>query len=287
MPILVPSTDGVEVAVHDLGGPDDRAAPVALFTHATGFHGRAWGPVAASLGDRMRCIALDLRGHGVAKTPEGLDFAWSGFGADVVAVLDAGVLPDGAPVIGIGHSLGGAALVLAAAARPGAFAGLWMFEPIAPPPGSLLSSDGPNPLADGAARRRSTFPTIEAAIANYAGKPPLDALRPDALRAYVEGGFATRADGSVVLRCRPEWEAATFRMTRGSGAWDAVAGLDLPIVVGKGADEPFSPSAFAGAIAEQARDGRLSQHPELGHFGPLEDPDAIAEEIAAFAAVAV
>jgi pimeloyl-ACP methyl ester carboxylesterase len=286
MPILVPSIDGVEVAVHDLGGPDDPSAPVALFAHATGFHGRAWAPVAARLADRMRCVALDLRGHGVARTPEGLDFAWSGFGADVVAVLDAGVLPAGAPVIGVGHSLGGAALLLAAAARPGAFGGLWLFEPIAPPPG-LLDADRPNPLADGAARRRPSFASVDAAIANYAGKPPLDALRNDALRAYVEGGFAVQDDGSVVLRCRPEWEAATFRMTRGSGVWEALLELDLPIVVGVGAEEPFTPSAFAGAIVEHARDGRLSRHPELGHFGPLEDPDAIAEELAAFAIVAV
>jgi pimeloyl-ACP methyl ester carboxylesterase len=73
-------------------------------------------------------------------------------------------------------------------------------------------------------------------------------------------------------------------MTRGSGAWEALGRLDLPIVVGAGAEEPFSPSAFAAAIADAARHGRLSRHPELGHFGPLEDPDTIAEEIAKFVA---
>jgi pimeloyl-ACP methyl ester carboxylesterase len=259
---------------------------VALFAHATGFHARVWEPVARRLAGRVRCVALDLRGHGVAGTPEGLTFDWRGFGADVVAVLDAGVVPP-APVVGVGHSMGGAALVLAAAARPASFRGLWMFEPIVPPPGSLLSSDGPNPLAEGAARRRARFESIEAAIDNYASKRPLDALHPDALRAYVEGGFAVDGDGSVVLRCRPAWEATTFRMARDSGAWDALSSIDVPVVVATGAEEPYAPSAFAAAIVADARHGRLSRHPELGHFGPLEDPDAMAEEIAGLIASCV
>ena len=270
--------------MHDLGGPTHGAAPVALFAHATGLHGRAWEPVAARLADRVRCVALDLRGHGEARTPEDLTFEWSGFGADVVAVLDAGVLPPGAPVLGVGHSMGGAALVLAARERRGVFAALWMYEPVIPPPGALLSADGPNPLADGAARRRARFDSLDAAIANFASKPPLDALRADALRAYVEGGFAVEAGGEAVLRCRPEWEAATFRMARQSGAWDALGDLDIPVVVAVGAEEPFTPSAFAGAIVADARHGRLSRHSELGHFGPLENPDTIADELAALAA---
>jgi pimeloyl-ACP methyl ester carboxylesterase len=284
MPTYVPSADGVEVAVHDQGGPTGESSPIAVFAHATGFHGRVWEPLAAELADRVCCFALDLRGHGVAHTPEALDFHWRGFAADVVAVLDSGVLPTGRPVLGVGHSMGGAALVLAAQARPDALAALWLFEPIVPPPGAMLSSDSPNPLADGAARRRARFESVEAAIANFAAKPPLDALRPDALRAYVEGGFAVEDDGTAVLRCRPEWEAATFRMARHSGAWEALSDLDIPVVVAVGADEqPFAPSAFASAIVADARHGRLSPHPELGHFGPLEQPDVMAEEIAAFA----
>ena len=62
-----------------------------------------------------------------------------------------------------------------------------------------------------------------------------------------------------------------------------MADLDIPVVVGVGAEEPIGPSAFASAIAADARQGRLSRHPELGHFGPFEEPGVIAAEIAAFA----
>ena len=270
------------MAVHDLGGPSDPldpAIPVVLFSHATGFHGRVWTSMASHLTDRFRCLAVDYRGHGVADTPEGVDFAWRGFGDDATAVLDSEVLPPGAEVHGVGHSLGGAALVLAAARRPGALASLWLFEPIVPPPGALLSSDGPNPMSEAAIRRRPDFESFDAAIANYASKPPLDQLHPDALRDYVLGGFAQQPDGTVTLRCRPEWEAATFEGTRDSGAWDLLPDLDLPVTVVAGALVPFGPAAFAQAAAEALPHGRLSSHPELGHFGPLEEPGKMAAEL--------
>ena len=282
MTTLVPSTGGVRVAVHDLGGPDDLDATVVLFSHATGFHGRVWTAMASHLTDRYRCLAIDYRGHGIAETPEDVDFDWRGFGDDAVAVLDSGIIRGGAAVHGVGHSMGGAALVLAADRRPGALASLWLYEPIVPPPGALLSADGPNPMADAAIRRRATFESFDAAIANYASKAPLDQLHPDALRDYVEGGFAEQADGTVTLRCRPAWEAATFQSARHSGAWDALARLTLPVTVVAGEEAPFGPAAFAPAVADALPNGRLAEHRELGHFGPLQEPGKLAAELSAW-----
>ena len=116
---IIESSDGVRIALHDLGGPSrGTPAPVLLFSHATGFHGRAWEPMASLLCNRFHCVSLDLRGHGMSELPPGVGLAWSGMADDVVAALSSERLPPG-PVLGIGHSMGGAALVLAAARRPG------------------------------------------------------------------------------------------------------------------------------------------------------------------------
>jgi len=282
VPVLLDSTDGVAVAIHDLGGPE--GAPVLVLAHATGFNAGAWRPFAARLARQHRVVALDLRGHGLARTPEGIDFDWRGFVDDVVAVVDARdeVLHPG-PVHGIGHSMGGAALLGAVARRPGSFRSLWLFEPIAPPSGTVFGT-ADNPMAAAAERRRPAFESVEAAIDNYSSKPPLSVLHPDALRGYVEGGVEPEADGTVRLRCRPAWEAATFRMTGGSPGWDAAAVVDVPVTVVMGRDTGPGPAAFAPALAERLPAGRLVLHPELGHFGPLEDPDRMAAEVAAWVA---
>jgi len=278
-PTYVDSSGGVQVAVHHLGGPDQPDAPVLLLSHATGFHGRAWAPLASHLTDRYRCLAIDHRGHGVARTPEGASFDWAVIADDTVAVLDSALVPEDAELHGAGHSMGGAMLVLAAARRPGRFASLWLFEPIVAPPTTRLGQ-GPNPMADAARRRRSTFESLDAALANYASKPPLDELHPDALAAYVDGGFEVRPDGTAVLRCRPDWEAATFDGAGGSGAWDVLGAVDVPVAVLAGRPEAAGPAAFAPHVAEALPAGTLVPHPELGHFGPLEAPGELAEELA-------
>jgi pimeloyl-ACP methyl ester carboxylesterase len=279
---LIPSTDGVRVALYDLGGPEDPAAPGILFSHATGFHGRVWEPMAERLSDRYRCFALDYRGHGLSELPPGVSLVWSGLGRDAVAVLDSDLIDPARAWHGVGHSMGGAALAQAASQRPGAFGSLWLYEPIIVEPGRLPQPDGPNPMAEGAARRRASFPSFDAALENFASKPPLNELHPDALRCYVMGGFAQLSDGSVTLRCRPLTEAAVFQGAFDNGAWAASASLEFPIAVVAGRDESFGPVAFAGPLVHHLPRATLVERRHLGHFGPLENPTTMAADVAAW-----
>ncbi len=283
---MIASTGGVRVALHDLGGPDDPAAPVLLFAHATGFHGLVWGPTAAALTDRYRCLALDLRGHGMSETPDGTSLSWYGMGDDVLAVLDSDRIGGRREVHGIGHSLGCAALVLAAARRPGVLRSLWLYEPaiagprVTNPDGSALPFGSSNPMADAALRRRASFASYDAALANYAKKAPLNELHPDALAAYVEGGFAPQTDGSVTLRCTPATEAEVFRGAGNNEAFEALSLLDVPVALVAGRPDEIGPVTFVPANLAQLRRGTLVERRHLGHFGPLEDPAGMAEDIA-------
>jgi len=270
--LTVRSSDGVDVAVHDLGG----SGPTLLLAHATGFHGRVFTPLASRLSPRFHCFSPDLRGHGVTVTPEGAAYSWDRFGDDVGSVAEA--IGTGGPLVGVGHSMGGAALLVAEARRPGTFAGLFLYEPIVLPPvdGDLAMS---NPLSEVAARRREVFDSIEAAIANYAVKPPLDALHPDALRAYVEHAFEPRADGTVRLRCRAAVESTVFAMAPTQRVWEHLGGIACPVVVARGNVDAPGPAAMVSSIADALPNGRVEPFDDLGHFGPLEDPDTVAAAI--------
>jgi pimeloyl-ACP methyl ester carboxylesterase len=277
---FVESSEGQRIAVHNLGGPRaGEAAALLLFSHATGFHGRVWAQMASHLHDRYRCLALDYRGHGQSTLAAGASLAWSRMAEDARAVVEQVARP-GESVHGVGHSMGGAALALAEDRHPGSFRSLWLYEPVIIPPGGLISADGPNPMADGAIRRRSTFASMEQAYENFASKEPLRQLAPAALRDYVEGGFEVEVDGSVTLRCAPEIEAEVFRQARGGGAWAVIPQLALPVTVVAGRMEPYGPVAFAPAVAAALPRGRLIERPDLGHFGPLEDPRSMAGDLA-------
>ena len=274
---MIESSEGVRIALHDLGGPaSGTLVPVLLFSHATGLHGRVFEPMASYLNDRFRCVSLDLRGHGASEMTPDAGLVWPGMAADVLAALRSEGFPAG-PLHGIGHSMGGAALVLAAARRPDAFRSLWLFEPvIVPPTDGVLLPAGDNPMSEAAARRRDRFDSLDRAYENYRSKPPLNQLHPDALRAYVDGGFSPTPEGSVTLRCSPSTEAEVFRHAATSGAWEAMESLDLPVAIVAGRPDELGPRAFASDVADALPQGSLFVQSQVGHFGPLEDPAAMA-----------
>lgn len=267
----VPSTDGVTIALHDFGGD----GPPLLFCHPTGFHGMVWAPVARRLTSRFHCWAIDLRGHGDSTLPEGRDLDWAGMADDFAAVRP--VIADGRPLLGVGHSMGGAALVLAEQEWPGTFAALWLYEPILFPPMEIPTRA--NPMAATARRRRNVFPDKDAAFAQYAAKPPLGGLDPEALRAYVDHGFRPTADGTgVELKCSPETEARVFEGSVHHDGFARLGEVACPVwVVASGDGAP--PARVAPMVADALPQGRLETFPQLSHFGPMEDPAAIADAI--------
>lgn len=265
----------LDIAIHDFGGD----GPDLLLAHATGFHGLVWEPVVDHLQEHFRCVAFDERGHGLSDKAPGDDYTWEGFAEDALAVVDGLGLGGDGPLFGVGHSAGGAALLMAERDRPGTFAGLWLYEPIVfPPLGERTVKSGGNSLAEGSRRRREVFESRDAAYERYASKPPLDRLDPVALRAYVEHGFEDLDDGTVRLRCRREDEARIFEMGDQHGAWAALPELAVPAVVAGGTGG--APAELAPRIADRLPSARYEHHAELGHFGPLEAPERIAAAIA-------
>jgi len=271
----VTTTDGVEIAVHDLGG---IGRPVVM-AHATGLHGMVWATVAASLRDGHRCISFDQRGHGRSEDPPGLDFDWHGFGRDVAAVIEG--LGLGRP-FGVGHSSGAAGLLLAEEASPGTFAALYCYEPIVVPADPPLGRDEANWLAAGARRRRDLFESRRQAYEHYRSKGPFARWRDEALHLYVDHGLADHPEGGVRLRCRPENEAVVYELATANDCFARLGDVRCPVMLAHGSDSEGL--ALATIEAMRTRLVRVSTEvlPGLTHFGPLEDPPLVARSIRSF-----
>lgn len=270
---FVESSDSIRIAVHDHapGSP----LPVALLAHATGFHGRCFDPVAAHLAGRMHAVSFDFRGHGDSTVPPAGPLRWSGYGDDALAVART-LTPQ--PLVAAGHSMGGAALVMAALAEPERFAALVLYEPIVFPPEAAAAP--PSPLIEGARRRRPRFPDRATALSNYAAKPPLSDLHPDALFAYVEHGFRDTADGDVELKCPPDHEARTYESGATHATWGRLPELRVPVWLVSGAVTPLTASALVEPLSHLIPTVTRVTWPDLGHFGPMQHPSRFADLIA-------
>jgi len=263
------------IAVHDLGG----TGATALYAHATGFHAHCWSPVAARL-PGLHNIGYDARGHG--DTPIGTDWPapgaldWRVYGDDA-ALVARSLAGDGA-VLGVGHSMGGAALLMAALAEPDAFCGLVLYEPIVIDADDVaaLGASGGNDLAKGARRRRSTFASLADAIAAYQSKPPLNAFIPEAMEAYVRHGFAAGDDGQEHLKCTPEHEARSYEAAPQHETWRHLGEITIPVWLLCGRPEAGRPSERTASVAAEIPGARYIELDHLGHFGPMQGPDDVA-----------
>ncbi len=268
----VPSSDHVSVAVHEFGG----SGPPLLLSHATGFHGYCYLPIADALDDRFTAFALDHRGHGATARPEDWHVDWARYGEDALAVAHA-IAPDGG-LTGFGHSMGGAALLMAAHHDPNLFDLIVAFEPIVFPTERYDRDRAPSPLIEGARRRRASFASFEEAIERYGSRPPLQQFDPDVLRLYVAHGFRPAPEG-VRLKCDPEHEARTFEQGAIHSAWDLLPEIEVRVVVVASGDGG-GPALIAPEVVDRLPNARLVELPEATHFGPFVDPVGIAELIA-------
>lgn len=278
----VPSTAGVAVAVHELGGE----GPPLVMSHAAGFHGLVFAPLARHLAGAYRCVSFDGRGHGDTALPDGVHLDWPGLADDLLATVDGLGLER---PYGFGHSSGGTVALLAEQARPGTFRAIYCFEPVIVPVDPPLGRDEANWLAAAARRRRATFASRDEALRHYASKPPLATLAPEARAAYVEHGFADVGDGDaagggggVTLKCRPEVEAAVYELATAHDAYARLPEIACPVMVATGELSEGFLTEQAGVHAGRLPRGSTEVVGGVGHFGPLERPDVVAAAVRRF-----
>jgi pimeloyl-ACP methyl ester carboxylesterase len=277
------AVNGLELAAWEWAG---QGAPI-LLVHATGFHARCWSAVVRRLPGR-HVFALDMPSHGAsARKPPPYD--WTHFGDDLAGAIEA---LDLGHLTGVGHSMGGHAMVLAAARLPARFRGLMLIDPVIVEPAFAARVSGRMRAAEHPiARRRNLWESPAQMEATFAGKEPYSRWDPEVLHDYCRYGLRAAADGQgFELACPPELEAEVYVGMHMRDIFKAIPQVTVPVEIirarARRPDEQpfdFSPSPtwekLAGCFAN-ARDEQLA---ERSHFIPMEIPEWTAARIAAFA----
>jgi pimeloyl-ACP methyl ester carboxylesterase len=248
-----------------------------VFVHGYLVDGRLWDGVVDRLADRCRCIAPDwpIGAQQVAMKPNA-DLSPYGIAATISDFLAALELED---VTVVGNDSGGAMSQVLVSRHPerigrlvltncdthenfppGAFK---LMPPLAKLPGmmSVIAA----PFRVGAIAR--------AAFRPFAKKP----LPPELIASWMEPGFrdaAIRRDVKKVttgMNKRYTLEAA--KKLRGS---------ELPILLAWAPGDRFFPLKYAERLASEAGKAKIVQIPDSRTFVPVDQPERLADEIAAF-----
>ena len=102
----MPGQNAFRMSILDLGSQMKSAGPSAIFLHGAGGNLTQWHNQLTAFQARMRCVAIDMRGHGLSEFPENASFEMEEFVQDVVHLLE--VLKIEKPFYLVGHSFGGA-----------------------------------------------------------------------------------------------------------------------------------------------------------------------------------
>ena len=276
---VIDGPGGMRVHAYDWSG----TGPTLVLAHATGLHAHVWIPLVARLRTSFRCIGVDLMGQGASSLPSNGDHSWDGVAAGLVSVLEHFGLAGRGDVCGIGHSQGGYAVLEAELRRPGTFASLFVHEPVVFPPMPGMNPGDPwpdNPMAVLTSRRRRTFASVDAAIDNFAKKPPFGRCDRSVVQSYVYWGFRPtgvvddHGNAEIELLCSPETEASLFRSSV-TDIFSRLPRLGCRVTYAVGEETGNFGDIVPHAAAATPK-GDLVNLPGRTHFGILEGIDEMA-----------
>ena len=255
--------------------------PVA-FAHANGFPPGSYRQFLAELSDRCTIKAYRQRPLWDSKPPP-RNLNWSLFAEDLVEFLRHQF---DEPVWMMGHSLGGAVAIIAAARHPELFRGLILIDPVIFHscrtlgtkiiPHSRLQQ---MPNVKRALGRPHHFESFEVAFDFYRDKRAFTNMSDAALWDYVRASKVPIEEGGVALAYPGRWEAGVYASP--AWMWPRIIRLKLP-TLGLVARES---DVLSRSVVTRWR--RLQSSAEIqlcpgGHLLPLERPQETAGRVLDF-----
>lgn len=255
---------------YDVGG----SGPLLHFYHANGFPFRAYDEFTAELATDFRVIGLAHRATWKNVGLPSSDTGWMAYADDLIAFLEASGRH---PVIGVGHSLGATATLLAASKRPDLFGALVLIEPILFSNGfSLAISTIPLkarrwfPIVRKTLERPDRWRSADEFVEFHRGKRLFSRFTETSLENYGRHGLAPDRCDTLRLAFPKAWEAHVFSTP--PHAWRWLKALTVPVLGVRAELSDFVPKASWDKWRRLRGQDAFAVLPGIGHMAPLEAP---------------
>ena len=244
--------------------------PRLVFAHANGFPGLSYRSLLNPLAETFDLHPLDRLGH---HPDYPVNHNWGNLVDELLSYLPE----TDTPLLGVGHSLGGTLMAMAADKQPERFCGVIMLDPPL-----MLGKDA---WAMKAAKRfgfvdrvtpagktlgrRTVWPSREAMASSLGRRGLFRRFTPEALNDYIEAGTRLLNDGSAELTFDPGIEVEIFRhLPDHLSRLPQRLGVPLELVAGK-----ESHLLTASRIKRLKRRGLSVSEVPGTHMFPMEHPD--------------
>jgi non-heme chloroperoxidase len=268
-PTTVPTDDGADLAVWDYAGESPDAPTVVLSHCWTGNH-EIWVPVARRLREQgYRVVLYDQRGHG-ASTLGTAPITVELLAHDLATVLEA---TDVRGAVLAGHSMGGMSIMSLANHRSDILHERARAVVLVATSATKVGNY-PDPVLRRMAAPLVGSPALTRAMASRNG------------HRFVRGVFGTEPvhahmvlTASAFARAHPGARADFMVAFSTMDLLEGIATIQLPTTVIVGSRDTLTLPLKSDEMVATIPGARLVTLPDRGHMLPLEDPDAVTDEI--------
>lgn len=208
----------------------------AHFLHGTGFHSATLFPLASHLPQGSNFLFSDLPGHGGSFKPDMKSMPnWPLMAEQIGSVLELQIKE---PIVGIGHSFGGALTLYMAVKFPHLFKQVIVMDPIMFPPWGLaamklMRSLGLwryTKLVSKTLSRADTWANKASFHEYLSSKRLYKNWHSEVLELFVEHGVYENTQNQVQLCCDPKWEGQIFG-SYPQGLWEMIEQISQPTTI--------------------------------------------------------
>ena len=286
--LTVLADDGVPLHA-EINGPDDAPVTV-IFCHGYALNQGCWHYQRRDLGGIGRLVFWDQRGHGKSGRSSPDHVSIDQLGSDLHAVLMA-VSPGPAPVVLVGHSMGGMTIMALAAQFPGLFGtkviGVVLISTAASGVDPTVWLPGPlQPVA-----RLAAVPVLRGVSGGRRAALVERSRHAAGDLAFLCTKYIGFGDAQIsptlidflelMIRATPVNVIADFFLALRDHDKEAAQGVlgRVPVVVLTGDRDRLVPSARTERLAAEIPGAELIRLPGAGHVVILERPDEVNEAI--------
>lgn len=265
------SFNGLQLSYYESGSPKK---PAILFTHANGYSAGCYRYYQQNLAKDYHVFGLDFSGHGNSESSMAFK-NWFFFRNQILALISHLKIDN---LTGIGHSLGGATLLMAAYREKQLFNKLILFDPtILNLLLVSLSKLFGNPLSKTAAQRRQTFNSLDIVRKGYKRAPAFRKWNSDIFEDYLNSCLRRSGDG-YELCCDPALEAKIFKVHSLSSHFQFGKIKTETHILTAENSEVCTPKA-AKKIQKNNPHSSFEELSDASHFFPFEIPELTLEKI--------
>jgi len=277
----------------DLGG---TGLPLH-FLHANGYPPECYKPLLELLTTRYRVFGMRLRPLWPDAKMEDLR-DWHPLSDDLLRFLSDRepfdhAQDEPAPVIGVGHSIGGIVTLRAALREPKKFRALVLLDPVLFPPYFIVTWNLArmlgigyrlHPLIPATLKRRREFDDLETVFRGYRSRPIFRYFTDENLRIHIAGMTRPKPGGGFELVYSPEWEAHIYYtgVWRDMELWRGLKNLETPTLIIRGAETDTFRESAARLVKRKQPRVRIEAVSQATHLLPLERPKEVFDIINSF-----